>query len=155
MPGGHDQRRRSGRAARIPPPPVDAGQVAPEVGRLIAELDPLRSRLLLATVGDELAEWLLVRRDMHALIARWGEVNHLQTPPRFRGRGIGTAQTRRVHEPARDEMGLEQLHLAARAGMRLEGFYRRLGWREVGRRPGALRVAPEDDRDDILMVLTL
>ncbi|MGW8395160.1 GNAT family N-acetyltransferase [Streptomyces lydicus] len=139
----------------FPLPPVGVGQVAPAADGLIAGLDPLRSRLLLATVGDDLAGWLLVRRDMHPLIAHWGEINHLQTHPRFRGRGIGTALMRRVRELARDEMGLEQLHLAARAGMGLEGFYRRLGWREIGRWPGALRVAPGDDRDDILMLLTL
>jgi hypothetical protein len=51
-------------------------------------------------------------------------------------------------------MGLEQLHLAARGGMGLERFYARLGWREIGRWPGALRLAPGDDRDEILMVLS-
>ncbi|MFE0189614.1 GNAT family N-acetyltransferase [Streptomyces sp. NPDC059008] len=139
----------------FPLPPVGVEQVAPAADRLIAGLDPRRSRLLLATVGYDLAGWLLVRRDLHPLIAHWGEVNHLQTHPRFRGQGIGTALMRRVRELARDEMGLEQLRLAARAGTGLEGFYRRLGWREVGRWPGALRVAPGDDRDDILMVLAL
>ncbi|WP_328707546.1 GNAT family N-acetyltransferase [Streptomyces sp. GS7] len=79
---------------------------------------------------------------MHPLIAHWGEVNHLQTHPRFRGRGIGTALMRHVRELARDEMGLQQLHLAARACLGLEGFYHRLGWREVGRWPGALRGHP-------------
>ncbi|MGW4750599.1 GNAT family N-acetyltransferase, partial [Streptomyces sp. NPDC004290] len=29
------------------------------------------------------------------------------------------------------------------------------GWTEVGRWPGALRVAPGDDRDDIMMALSL
>jgi hypothetical protein len=60
-------------------------------------------------------------------------------------------QARRV---AREEMGLEQLHLALRGGTGLERFYRRLGWQVVGSWPGALRVAPGDDRDEILMVLT-
>jgi hypothetical protein len=39
-------------------------------------------------------------------------------------------------------MGLEQLHLAARAGAGLETFYGRLGWKEVGRWPEALRLGP-------------
>jgi hypothetical protein len=51
-------------------------------------------------------------------------------------------------------MGLEQLHLAVRGGTGLEHFYARLGWREIGRWPGALRLAPGDDRDEILMVLS-
>jgi hypothetical protein len=47
-----------------------------------------------------------------------------------------------AHAIARDEMGLEQLHLAARAGAGLETFYGRLGWKEVGRWPEALRLGP-------------
>ena len=58
-----------------------------------------------------------------------------------------------ILEIARQEMGLEQLHLAARGGMGLERFYARLGWREIGRWPGALRLAPGDDRDEVLMIL--
>lgn len=61
----------------------------------------------------------------------------------------------RLRHVARDEMGLEQLHLAARGGgTGLEDFYARLGWREVGRWPGKLRLAPDDTRDEILMILT-
>jgi hypothetical protein len=43
--------------------------------------------------------------------------------------------------------------LAARGGVGLEDFYGRLGWKEIGRWPGALRLAPGDDRDEILMIL--
>ncbi len=35
----------------------------------------------------------------------------------------------------------------------LEDFYGRLGWAEIGRWPDALRLAPGDDRDEILMIL--
>jgi hypothetical protein len=48
----------------------------------------------------------------------------------------------------------DELHLAARGGVGLERFYQRLGWREIGRWPGALRLGPGDDRDEVLMVLT-
>ncbi len=58
-----------------------------------------------------------------------------------------------VRRIARDEMGLEQLHLAARGGVGLEAFYGRLGWKEVGRWPGALRLADGGDRDEVLMHL--
>jgi hypothetical protein len=54
---------------------------------------------------------------------------------------------------ARKEIGLEQLHLAVWGGMGLERFYARLGWREIGRWPGALRLAPDDHRDEVLMIL--
>lgn len=57
--------------------------------------------------------------------------------------------------PLIDAAALEQLRLAARAGVGLEDFYGRLGWKEIGRWPGALRPAPGDDRDEFLMALTL
>lgn len=142
-------------APEFPLPPVSAREVGPAMDRVISGLDPQRGRLLVATVSDTLAGWLVVHRDQHPLVAHRGVVNHVQTHPRFRGRGIGGALMHRVRDIARDEMGLERLGLAARGGLGLEDFYRRLGWTEIGRWPGALRVAPGDDRDEVLMSLTL
>ncbi|MEV6397004.1 GNAT family N-acetyltransferase [Streptomyces sp. NPDC051907] len=142
-------------AREFPPPPVSVDQVAPAVDRLVDGLDPQRGRLLVATVEGTLAGWLVVRRELHPLVAHCGEVNHVQTHTRCRGRGIGAALLHRVREVAREEMGLERLRLAARGGLGLEEFYRKLGWVEIGRWPGALRVAPGDDRDEILMTLAL
>ncbi|QES52744.1 GNAT family N-acetyltransferase [Streptomyces venezuelae] len=142
-------------AADLPMPPVGAADVGPVVDRLAAALDPDRSRLLLAGVDGALAGWLLLRRDLHPLIAHCGVVHHVQTHPRFRRRGIGAALMERVRLIAREELGLERLQLSARAGLGLEEFYLGLGWTEVGRWPGALRVAPGDDRDDILMSIGL
>ena len=48
--------------------------------------------------------------------------------------------------------GYEFLHLGARDGTGVDGFYRRLGYTEIGRIPGAIRVAADDDRDEILLV---
>lgn len=138
-----------------PLPPVTPSMVEPAVERIARGLSPQRSRLLLATVDGALAGWLLLRREPHPLVAHCGVVNHVQTHVRFRGLGIGAALMRGVTGIAREEMGLERLQLTARAGLGLEDFYRRAGWSEVGRWPGALRVAPGDDRDEILMSLAL
>ncbi|MFE5941180.1 GNAT family N-acetyltransferase [Streptomyces sp. NPDC056480] len=143
----------AGGAAGFPFPPIDAQLAGPAVDLLVAGLAPGSSRLLVATIDDRLAGWLNVRRDDFRLVAHWGTLHHVQTRTGLRGHGIGAALMRRVREVARDEMGLEQLRLAARGGVGLETFYGRLGWREVGRWPGALRLAPGDDRDEILMVL--
>lgn len=56
---------------------------------------------------------------------------------------------------AREELSLEQLHLELRSGQGLEGFYESCGWQEVGRWPGALRLAAGDDRDEVLMLFSL
>ncbi|MFF4989205.1 GNAT family N-acetyltransferase [Streptosporangium saharense] len=145
----------AGGAAGFAFPPVDFDQVAAVADELIAGLAPRRSRLLLARVDGVLVGWLNVRGDDNPLVAHWGTVHHVQTHTGFRGRGVGAALMRRLRRLAREEMGLEQLHLAARGGEGLEDFYGRLGWRETGRWPGALRLAPGDDRDEILMVLDL
>jgi GNAT superfamily N-acetyltransferase len=144
----------AGGAAGFPFPPVNASHVAPAVDALTAQLDPQRSRVLIALIDGVLAGWVVLSRDLNPLIAHWGTVNHLQTHPAHRNQGVGSALMRRLRRIARDEMGLEQLHLAARGGTGLEDFYYRLGWREVGRWPGKLRFAPEDTRDEILMILT-
>jgi hypothetical protein len=37
----------------------------------------------------------------------------------------------------------------------VDRFYRGLGYTEFGRLPGAIRVAPGDDRDEILLTIRL
>ncbi|MEU0636206.1 MULTISPECIES: GNAT family N-acetyltransferase [Streptomyces] len=143
----------AGGAAGFPFPPVGPGEVVPAVDGLVSGLAPATSRLLTASLGGELAGWLHVRRDPARLVAHWGTLHHVQTHPELRGRGIGGALMGYVRQVAREELGLEQLHLAARGGAGLEEFYGRLGWRESGRRPGVLRFGPGDDRDEVLMHL--
>ncbi|MEU9199044.1 GNAT family N-acetyltransferase [Streptomyces sp. NPDC048332] len=143
----------AGGAAGFPFPPVDADTVASALDRIIELLSPDTSRLLVATVDGELAGWLNVRRDPFRLIAHWGTLHHVQTRTAVRGRGVGRALMEEVRRAAKEEMGLEQLRLAVRSEVGLEDFYGRLGWKEVGRWPGALRLAAGEDRDEILMIL--
>ena len=112
---GHERRRRGG----IPVSPVDASQVHPAVDALASRLDPSQSRILLARTGGALAGWVVLSRDPSPLITHWGVVNHLQTQLAHRNEGIGSALMRRLREVARDEMGLEQLHLAVRGAAAL------------------------------------
>ncbi|MFF1604139.1 GNAT family N-acetyltransferase [Streptomyces mirabilis] len=107
----------AGGAAGFPFPPVDAATVAPTLVRIIDLLSPDANRLLTATLDGELAGWLCLRRDQFELIAHWGTLHHVQTRTAVRGRGIGLALMHEVRRIARDEMGLEQLHLAARGGV--------------------------------------
>ncbi|MEZ3179566.1 GNAT family N-acetyltransferase [Streptomyces pimonensis] len=141
--------------ADCPLPPLTPADLEAAVDRIAEHLAPERGRLLAATLDGDLAGWLLLRREAHPLEAHCGVVNHVQTQVRLRGLGIGLALMRRVHHVAREEMGLERLKLTVRAGLGLEHFYRKAGWTEVGRWPGALRLAPGDDRDEILMSLAL
>jgi len=143
----------SGGAAGFPFPPVQDNDVAPVADKLLGRLHPQHSRLITARFDDVLAGWVVLNHDPYRLIRHWGTVNHLQTHPEFRGRGVGSALMGELRKIARNDVGLEQLHLAARGEEGLEDFYSRLGWREVGRWPGALRLAPDDTRDEVLMLL--
>ncbi|WP_343238926.1 GNAT family N-acetyltransferase [Streptomyces sp. SID9124] len=141
--------------ADAPLPPLVPADIAHAVDRVARGLAPERSRLLAASLDEDLAGWLLVRREGHPMEAHCGVVNHVQTQVHLRRRGVGSALMRCVADVARKEMGLERLKLSVRAGLGLESFYRAAGWREVGRWPGALRLASGDDRDEILMSLAL
>ncbi|MET9658619.1 GNAT family N-acetyltransferase [Streptomyces sp. NPDC006510] len=144
----------AGGAAGFPFPPVETAEAASALETVINSLDTRTSRLLTAHLGGQLAGWLSLRRDPWALISYWGTLHHVQTRTTMRGQGIGAALMNEVRRIARDEMNLEQLHLAARGGIGLETFYGRLGWKETGRWPGALRLTDGKDHDEVLMLLT-
>lgn len=142
----------AGGAVGFPFPPVDAAEVGPVADRLFADLDRDYNRIVMAEADGALAGWLNLSRHRARVVPHWGTVKRVQTRLDFRGRGIGVALMNEVRRIARDELGLEQLHLEARGGAGLEGFYGRLGWTEIGRWPGALRF-PGGDRDEVLMLL--
>ncbi len=52
-------------------------------------------------------------------------------------------------------LGLEQLMLTTRGGTGVERFYEHFGYTIVGRHPGAIQLAPGDDRDELILVLRL
>ena len=145
----------AGGAVGFPFLPIDDAQVRPAVAAMVAALDPAGDRLLLARVGGALAGWLVLVRNRSPLTAHWARVLRVQTALTHRGRGIGGALMEEARRAARDDLGLDQLHLELRSGLGLEAFYERLGWREVGRWPAALRWSDADRRDEVLMLLPL
>lgn len=104
----------NGGAVGFPFPPVGMEDVKAVADRLIADLDPEYSQLLLAQVDGILAGWLSLSRYRNPVVPHWGMVKRVQTHPDFRGRGIGSALMQRVRDVSRDELGLEQLRLEAR-----------------------------------------
>jgi GNAT superfamily N-acetyltransferase len=89
-----------------------------------------------------------------ALTRHWRTVLRVMVHPDHQGNGGGLVLMRGLHQMAQ-QLGLEQLQLTVRAGEGLEGFYERLGYAVVGRHPGAVRVDPADDRDEVMLVLPL
>ncbi len=84
----------------------------------------------------------------------WRTVLRLMVRPELQGLGAGRVLLEGLHRTAAG-LGLEQLMLTARGGTGVEGFYERFGYTIVGRHTGAIRLAPGDDRDEIILVFRL
>lgn len=89
------------------------------------------------------------------LFRHWATIKRLQVHPDLQGRGFGGALLDELTRLARDELGLEQLHLTVRGGTGTERFYEAHGYEVAVRFPGLIRLSPDDTRDEIYMVARL
>lgn len=94
--------------------------------------------------------WFVLESRGGALSPHWRTVKRLQVHPDRQGRGYGAFLLTAADDVAR-RLGLDALSLTVRGGTGTEAFYAVRGYREVGRLPGALRLTPGDDRDEIHM----
>jgi GNAT superfamily N-acetyltransferase len=131
-------------------PPVVQDDVAPVLSRLLDGVHSGRDVLAVLTVDGATAGWAALVGSLSPLRRHWATVLRVQVHPSRQGQGLGRVLMTGVHDIAR-RRGWEFLTLTARGGTGVDAFYRGLGYREVGRLPGAIRVAPGDDRDEILM----
>lgn len=122
---------------RVPRPGVEAGAESPD--------DPL------AAEPEIVAGFAIVADNDRLLSEHWRWVIRVQVHPDFQGARLGGVLLDGVARIAADA-GLEMLHLTVRSGEGLEAFYARNGYREVARIPGAIRVSPGDDRDQVVLV---
>jgi GNAT superfamily N-acetyltransferase len=132
-------------------PPVTGADVDPALEHLVSGVHERDGILVLLVVDGELAGFAGLMTSAHVLKQHWATVLRVQVHPSRQGRGLGRLLLEGVHEAARRH-GWEFVHLTVRGGTGTEAFYRTLGYREVGRIPAALRVAPGDDRDEISMI---
>ncbi|MFG3421357.1 GNAT family N-acetyltransferase [Micromonospora sp. NPDC049460] len=135
-------------------PPVTAADVRRTADPTFTGIAEGPDRLLLGYAGDRLVAALIFCDNRFNLKAHWCVLKRVMVHPDTQGHGYGLTLMREAERLGR-ELGREALHVTVRDGLGLDRFYRRLGYREVGRLPGALRVAPGDDRDEILMWLDL
>lgn len=129
-------------------PPVTQDDVAPVLDRLLEGVTSGRDVLAVLTVDGETAGFAALVGSSSPLRRHWGTVLRVQVHPSRQGAGLGRTLMTGVHDIARSR-GWEFVHLTARGGTGVDAFYRGLGYVERGRLPGAIRVAPGDDRDEI------
>ncbi|MFI6286755.1 GNAT family N-acetyltransferase [Streptomyces sp. NPDC051018] len=137
-------------------PPVTVGEIRPELVRHLAAMADGSARLLVGRdENGEVAATAFFSFNSHRLMTHWVWLYTVMVHPRLQGGGHGRELMAAVAAAARGFEGIEAIRLGCRGGMGIERFYASCGYKEVGRVPGAIRVADGDDRDDITMLLPL
>ncbi|MEU8778554.1 GNAT family N-acetyltransferase [Streptomyces sp. NPDC048606] len=136
--------------------PVTADDVRPELLKHLVALTEGRHRLLVGRDGaGRVAAVAFLALNTHRLMTHWVWAYTVMVDPARQGRGDGRALMAALADAARSLEGVEAIRLSCRGGLGLEHFYAACGYKEVGRVPDAIRVAPGEDRDDITMLLPL
>jgi GNAT superfamily N-acetyltransferase len=131
-------------------PPVTEDDVAPVLDEALERIEAGRDVLALLRVDGETAGFAVLVGSDGPLRRHWATVVRVQVHPSRQGAGLGRVLMGGVHDIARGR-GWEFLYLTVRGGTGMEAFYEALGYREVGRLPSAIRVAPGDDREEIML----
>lgn len=151
-------------------PPVREADVEPALGAALDRVHHGRDWLVVVRTSPEpgrpldddgargrwadVAGFAFVAANDRLLSEHWRWVLRVQVHPEHQGSGLGAVLLDGLGDIAQDA-GLEMLHLTVRGGEGLESFYARAGYHEVARIPGAIRVAPGDDRDQVVLVCRL
>jgi len=137
-------------------PPVAREDIRPELVKHLVAMAEGRTRLLVGhDEGGQVAATAFLTHNTHRLMTHWLWLYTVMVHPRHQGKGYGRDLLAAAEEAARSLDGIEAIRLTCRGGNGLERFYGSCGYKEVGRVPGAIRVAPGDDRDDVFMLLPL
>lgn len=141
-------------------PPVTMDDVLPVAEKLFAAVAAGHDRLVVGWAPDpasgepRVAALATISDGQFRLTEHWRKVKRVMVHPDFQGRGYGALLMAEVERAAR-KMGLEMLTLDCRGETGNDVFYKKCGYVEYGRLPGALRLSADDYRDQILMALSL
>ncbi|MBT2493030.1 GNAT family N-acetyltransferase [Streptomyces sp. ISL-96] len=137
-------------------PPVIADDIRPEWVKHLTAMSEGRTRLL-AGYDEEgaVAATAFISYNTHRLMKHWVWLYTVMVHPAHQGKGYGRDLMAATETAVRGFEGIDAIRLTCRGGTGADRFYASCGYKEVGRVPGAIRVAPGDDRDDIVMVRQL
>jgi GNAT superfamily N-acetyltransferase len=137
-------------------PPVTAEDIRPSLDAALAEVATGQRRLLVGRDEDDrIAATAFLTDNGHRLMTHWIWLYTVMVHPRHQGKGYGRTLMAAVEQAARGLPGIGAVRLTCRGGTGVEHFYAACGYKEVGRVPDAIQVAPGDLRDDVIMLLTL
>lgn len=137
-------------------PPVTPDDIRPSLEHALAEVRAGGRRLLLGRDDEgRVAATAFLTYNSHRLMTHWIWLYTVMVHPSHQGKGYGRSLMAAVEAAARTLPGIEAIRLTCRGGTGVDRFYAGCGYKEVGRIPSAIRVAPGDDRDDVIMLLVL
>ena len=136
-------------------PTATAADLEPVISDALDGVSARSDHMVLARLGADVVGFGFLSFRPGPLFSHWATVKRLQVHPSFQGRGIGGALLDELTRVARDDLGLEQLHLTVRGGTGTESFYEAHGYKTMSRIPDVIRLAPDDTRDEIYMVARL
>ncbi|MCM1970676.1 MULTISPECIES: GNAT family N-acetyltransferase [Streptomyces] len=137
-------------------PPVTREAIRPELVKHFAAMTEGRTRLLVGHDADgRVAATAFFTFNTHRLMTHWVWLYTVMVHPRHQGKGYGRDLLAAAEDAARGFDGIRAIRLTCRGGEGLERFYGSCGYKEVGRIPGAIRVADDDFRDDVILLLPL
>lgn len=137
-------------------PPVTAEEIRPELLKHLMAIERGDARLLVGRdEGGAVAATAFLTLNGHRLLRHWLWLYTVMLHPRHQGKGYGRDLMAATADAARSVEGIEAIRLTCRGGTGADRFYAACGYKEVGRVPDGIRVAPDDYRDDIVMLLPL
>lgn len=133
-------------------PPVTQEDIRPDLLRHLTAMAEGRERLVVGVDADgRVLATAFLALNPHRLMRHWLWVYTVMVHPRLQGRGAGRLLMAAVADAARTIDGVTGIRLTCRGGTGANRFYEACGYKEVGRVPGAIKVADDDFRDDITM----
>ncbi|OON78382.1 GNAT family N-acetyltransferase [Streptomyces tsukubensis] len=136
--------------------PVTPEEIRPQLVNHLVDMAKGRTRLLVGRDEEgAVAATAFLTYNPKRIMAHWIWLYTVMVHPRHQGKGYGRDLMAAAADVARELEGVEAIRLTCRGGIGVDNFYAACGYKEVGRVPGAIRVAPGDDRDDIIMLLPL
>ncbi|MEU3556645.1 GNAT family N-acetyltransferase [Streptomyces fragilis] len=137
-------------------PPADRDAIRAALVKQLTQVADGTARLLVGQdAGGRVLATGFLASNGHRLMRHWVMAYTVMVHPDHQGKGYGRDLMAALADAARSLEGVEGIRLGCRGGLGLERFYASCGYKEVGRVPGAIRVAPGDDRDDVTMWLPL
>ncbi|QUQ68081.1 GNAT family N-acetyltransferase [Kutzneria sp. CA-103260] len=115
---------------------------------MLADVRDGRADMLTLSDGDTVLGVAVIEPGQRPIRRHSGELTWLMVDPDLQGQGWGAKLLGAAVAHAR-AIGLVRLELHTRSGHGLERFYSSQGWTERGRWPGAVRLAEDDERDEI------